>query len=91
MLEHGTVIRQDPFSFTRPAAPYVGFEYGSQLLYAMAERAGGLPGVALLATPINTDIRFKPESAFGSRIVGPSVKPSPVTVRVAFCVGRLGE
>jgi hypothetical protein len=49
MLEHGTVIRQDPFSFTRPAAPYVGFEYGSQLLYAMAERAGGLPGVALLA------------------------------------------
>src|SRR4051812_40716894 len=49
MLEQGTVIRQDPFSFTRPAAPYVGFEYGSQLLYAMAERAGGLPGVALLA------------------------------------------
>ena len=49
MLEHGTVIRQDPFSFTKPTAPDIGFEYGSQLLYAMAERVGGLPGVALLA------------------------------------------
>jgi hypothetical protein len=39
----------DPFSFTRPGAPVVGFEYGSQLLYALAERLGGLPAVALLA------------------------------------------
>jgi hypothetical protein len=49
MLEHGNVIRSDPFSFTRPGAPFVGFEYGSQLLYALAERAGGLAGVAVLA------------------------------------------
>ncbi len=49
MLEHGALIRHDPFSFTRPGASFVGFEYGSQLLYALAERVGGLPGVALLA------------------------------------------
>jgi hypothetical protein len=49
MLEHGSVIRSDPFSFTRPGAPFVGFEYGSQLLYALAERAGNLAGVAALA------------------------------------------
>ena len=49
MLEHGELIRADPFSFTRPGAPFVGFEYGSQLLYALAERVGGLPAVAVLA------------------------------------------
>jgi hypothetical protein len=49
MLEHGELIRADPFSFTRPGAPFVGFEYGSQLLYALAERVGGLPAVAILA------------------------------------------
>jgi hypothetical protein len=49
MLEHGGVIRADPFSFTRPGAPFVAFEYGSQLLYALAERLGGLPAVAILA------------------------------------------
>ncbi len=49
MLEHGGLIRMDPFSFTRPGAPFVGFEYGSQLLYALAERLGGLPAVAILA------------------------------------------
>jgi hypothetical protein len=49
MLEHGGLIHTDPFSFTRPGAPFLGFEYGSQLLYALAERAGGLAGVAILA------------------------------------------
>jgi hypothetical protein len=49
MLEHGKLIRDDPFSFTRQGEAFVGFEYGSQLLYALAERFGGLPAVALLA------------------------------------------
>ena len=49
MLEHGSLIRVDPFSFTHPGAPFVGFEYGSQLLFTLAERAGGLPAVAILA------------------------------------------
>src|SRR5918993_4385905 len=49
MIEHGQLIRADPFSFTRPGASFVGFEYGSQLLYALAERVGGLPAVAVFA------------------------------------------
>ena len=49
MLEHGRLIRTDPFSFTRPGEPFLGFEYGSQLVYAAAERLGGLPAVAVLA------------------------------------------
>lgn len=49
MLEHGSLIRTDPFSFTHPGAPFVGFEYGSELLFTLAERAGGLPAVAALA------------------------------------------
>jgi hypothetical protein len=49
MLEHGQLIRRDPFSFTRAGAPFVAFEYGSQLLYGAANKLGGLPSVALLA------------------------------------------
>src|ERR687898_1759640 len=49
MLEHGELIHADPFSFTRSGDPFVAFEYGSQVLYALAERAGGLPAVAILA------------------------------------------
>jgi hypothetical protein len=49
MLEHGALIHADPFSFTRAGAPFLGFEYGSQIIYALAERVGGLAGVAILA------------------------------------------
>src|SRR5215213_9536407 len=49
MLEHGELIREDPFSFTRAGASFIGFEYGSQIVYALAERIGGVPAVALLA------------------------------------------
>jgi hypothetical protein len=49
MLEESTLIRADPFSFTRPGAPFIAFEYGSQILYALTERFGGLPAVAVLA------------------------------------------
>src|SRR5690606_21328584 len=49
ILEHGSVIRQDPFSYTRPGEPFVGFEYGSQVLLALAHEWGGLAAVTLLA------------------------------------------
>jgi hypothetical protein len=49
MLEHGGLIRTDPFSYTRGGAPFVGFEYGSQVIYALTERIGGVAGVAILA------------------------------------------
>lgn len=49
MLQHGTIIWHDPFSFTRPGQPFVPFEYGSQLLYTLAYRLGGLAGVTVFA------------------------------------------
>ena len=49
ILEHGGVIRQDPFSLTHAGQPFVGFEYGSQVMYALAHRAAGLAGVTALA------------------------------------------
>lgn len=49
ILATGALIRQDPFSFTRPGAPFVGFEYGSQVLMAGAHRVGGLSGVVVLS------------------------------------------
>jgi hypothetical protein len=49
MLEHHQLISHDPFSFTRAGAPFLGFEYGSQLLFALADRAGGLASLVVLA------------------------------------------
>jgi hypothetical protein len=49
MLSHHHLNTADPFSYTRQGQPFVGFEYGSQLLYTLADRAGGLAGVTVLA------------------------------------------
>jgi hypothetical protein len=49
MLQHRALITSDPFSYTMAGRPFVGFEYGSQLLYATAHRLGGLAGVTVLA------------------------------------------
>jgi hypothetical protein len=51
LAQHG-VIRRDPFSFTRPGAPYVSFEYGAQVLLALAERLAGLAGVVALGATL---------------------------------------
>ena len=50
MLEHRALLHQDLFSYTRAGDPFVAFEYGSQILYALAHAAGGLAGVAVLAS-----------------------------------------
>ncbi len=52
MLQHHTLIWRDPFSFTRPGEPFVPFEYGSQLLFAVVFRATGLAGVTILASAL---------------------------------------
>jgi hypothetical protein len=39
----------DPFSFTRPGAPWCAWEWLSDVLFALAWRAAGLKGVVLLA------------------------------------------
>jgi hypothetical protein len=49
MLAQGALIHHDPFSFTRGGDPFVGFEYGSQVVYALVHQVAGLAGVAIFA------------------------------------------
>ena len=37
MLDHGQLLHRDQFSYTKGGEPFVAFEYGSQLLYALAD------------------------------------------------------
>lgn len=52
ILAQGDVIRNDPFSFTRPGERYVSFEYGAQVLLALAHRLAGLGGVVALGATL---------------------------------------
>lgn len=47
MLQHHALIWHDPFSFTRPGQPFVPFEYGSQVIYALVYTVSGLAGVTI--------------------------------------------
>jgi hypothetical protein len=49
ILESGDVIRNDVFSYTALGKPFVGFEFGSQILFALGYRFGGLAGMVVLA------------------------------------------
>jgi hypothetical protein len=49
MLDRGGLLHEDVFSFTRGGEPFLAFEYGSELVYALAYRLAGLAGVAVLA------------------------------------------
>ena len=49
MIQHGSLIWHDPFSFTRAGQPFVPFEYGSQLVYAIVFKTTGLAGVTVFA------------------------------------------
>ncbi|MGH7630923.1 MAG: hypothetical protein ACREOF_16375 [Gemmatimonadales bacterium] len=49
MLARGALLRTDDFSHTAAGQPFLAFEWGSEILYALAARAGGLAGVAVLA------------------------------------------
>src|SRR5262245_35837700 len=47
ILAQHDVIRHDPFSFSKPGAPFVGFEYGSQILLTLGHEMGGTAGMAV--------------------------------------------
>jgi hypothetical protein len=49
ILQQGGLPRTDTFSFTKAGKPFIAFEWGSEALFALAYRAAGLPGVAVLA------------------------------------------
>jgi hypothetical protein len=48
ILEHHAIPRADPFTSTMAGAPWVDFEWGSQILLALVHRAGGAFGFVLL-------------------------------------------
>ena len=50
ILQQHDVIRTDSFTLTLSGKPFVGFEYGSQVLLALAHRAGGTAGMAILTS-----------------------------------------
>jgi hypothetical protein len=49
MVKHRTLLREDNFSFTRSGDPFLPFEWGSEVVFALAHRLGGLPAVAVFA------------------------------------------
>lgn len=52
MLEHHTVIRQDPFSYTRPRMPVISKEWLSDLVLAAAGNLFGWQGIVFLAAAL---------------------------------------
>jgi hypothetical protein len=49
ILDQGSLPRSDFFSHTMAGRPFIAFEWGSEVVYALAYRAAGLAGVAVLA------------------------------------------
>ncbi|MEK7866625.1 MAG: hypothetical protein AAB434_08065 [Planctomycetota bacterium] len=54
MLDRGEVLTTDPLSWTIQGKRWVNHEWLSQVLFALAERAGGLTGVRLLTSLVIT-------------------------------------
>jgi hypothetical protein len=51
ILAHGLFF-VDRFSWTRLGTPFVPFEWGSEVLYSLADQAAGLPGVLILMSVV---------------------------------------
>jgi len=47
ILDHATLPSRDPFSFTARGTPWVPHEWLAEVAYALAWRAGGIPGLVL--------------------------------------------
>ena len=50
ILSHHTLPQADPFSFSKAGEPWIAWEWGSDVLTAVAHRFDGLKGVATLFT-----------------------------------------
>jgi len=48
ILSSGLLPRADPFSFSKPGAPWIAWEWGADALMGAAHRIAGLGGVAML-------------------------------------------
>ena len=49
ILDHGTIPTTDPFSFTQPGAPWIPYEWGTEVLFAQLNHAFGLKGVVFVS------------------------------------------
>ena len=49
ILDQGALPRADFFSHTKADQPFIAFEWGSEVIYALAYRVAGLAGVAVVA------------------------------------------
>jgi hypothetical protein len=85
MMQHHALIRNDPFSFTRPGDPFVPFEYGSQLIYASVYLISGLAGVTIFAAAL-----IAATYALFSRLLLKRGVDPVLTVMATMCAITLG-
>ena len=45
ILDHGKIPTADPFSFTQPGAPWIPYEWGTEVLFAQLNHMFGLKGI----------------------------------------------
>ena len=48
ILDHGKIPIADPFSFTQPGAPWIPYEWGTEVLFAQLNHAFGLKGIVFV-------------------------------------------
>ncbi len=48
ILDHGKIPTADPFSFTQPGAPWIPYEWGSEVLFAQLNHMFGLKGIVFV-------------------------------------------
>lgn len=79
ILDHGAVPFQDPFSHTMRGAPWTAHEWLSEVMLALAQRAGGWAGVAAVAA-----LAFASALAILTRVLLKNLEPVHVLMFVAL-------
>lgn len=82
IIEHGQIPRSDPFSFTASGKPWIAFEWGSEVLSALAYNAAGLAGLASL-------VSLALMALFGTLFWYLRSKVGPIALLAAFAAAYL--
>ena len=85
IIAHGAVPANDPFSFSMPGAPWITFEWLSEVIYAAVYALSGWAGVACVGGS-GDRARFWPADAFLLR----EFSPTPVLLMVIAAVSAAG-
>jgi len=81
ILDHGMVPTQDPFSHSMRDAPWTAHEWLSEVMLALAYRAGGWTGAAALAS-----LAFASTVALLTRFLLKNIEPVQALMFAAFAV-----